>query len=46
MFKPLPRHFYEPSAQVVAPSLLGHWLVRQTAAGPCVGVMVETEAYL
>ncbi|MBI4324244.1 MAG: DNA-3-methyladenine glycosylase, partial [Chloroflexi bacterium] len=26
--------------------LLGHWLVRQTAAGPCVGVMVETEAYL
>ncbi len=45
-FKPLPRRFYEPSAQVVAPALLGHWLVRNTAHGPCGGPIVETEAYL
>ena len=45
-FRPLPRHFYEPSAQAVAPALLGHWLVRNTAEGPCGGPIVETEAYL
>lgn len=43
---PLPRTFYEPSAQTVAPELLGHWLIRNTAAGPCGGAIVETEAYL
>jgi DNA-3-methyladenine glycosylase len=43
---PLPRSFYEPSAGVVAPRLLGHWLIRQTVQGPCGGVIVETEAYL
>ncbi len=42
----LPRRFYEPSAKVVAPALLGHWLVRNAANGPCGGVIVETEAYL
>ena len=42
----LPRSFYEPSAQVVAPQLLGHWLIRNTANGPCGGPIVETEAYL
>ena len=45
-FKPLPRRFYEPSAQVVAPALLGHWLIRNTPRGPCGGPIVETEAYL
>ncbi|HQL78660.1 MAG TPA: DNA-3-methyladenine glycosylase [Verrucomicrobiota bacterium] len=45
-FRALPRRFYEPSAKVVAPALLGHWLVRNTAGGPCGGVIVETEAYL
>jgi DNA-3-methyladenine glycosylase len=45
-FRPLPRRVYEPSAQVVAPSLLGHWLIRNTANGPCGGAIVETEAYL
>jgi DNA-3-methyladenine glycosylase len=45
-FRPLPRRFYEPSAKVVAPAMLGHWLVRNTAAGPCGGPIVETEAYL
>lgn len=44
--KPLPRAFYEPSADVVAEALLGHWLIRQTSAGPCGGMIVETEAYL
>jgi DNA-3-methyladenine glycosylase len=46
MFKPLPRSFYEPAADVVAAALLGHWLVRNTPAGPCGGPIVETEAYL
>ena len=46
IFRPLPRHFYEPSAKVVAPALLGHWLIRNTANGPCGGPIVETEAYL
>jgi DNA-3-methyladenine glycosylase len=45
-FRPLPRRFYEPSAKVVARALLGHWLIRQTASGPCGGPIVETEAYL
>jgi len=40
------REFYEPSAQVVAPELLGHWLLRRTRRGLCGGPIVETEAYL
>jgi len=43
---PLPRSFYEPSAKIVAPKLLGHWLIRNTPTGPAGGVIVETEAYL
>lgn len=43
---PLPKSFYEPSASVVAPLLLGHWLVRNTPNGPSGGIIVETEAYL
>jgi DNA-3-methyladenine glycosylase len=46
LFKPLPRAFYEPSAESVAPRLLGHWLIRNTPSGPCGGPIVETEAYL
>src|SRR5437899_5863904 len=45
-FIALPRSFYQPSAKVVAGQLLGHWLIRNTPAGPCGGVIVETEAYL
>jgi DNA-3-methyladenine glycosylase len=45
-FRPLPRRFYEPSAKVVAPALLGHWLIRNTPNGLCGGAIVETEAYL
>jgi DNA-3-methyladenine glycosylase len=45
-FKALPESFYEPSARVVAPQLLGHWLIRNTANGPAGGAIVETEAYL
>ncbi len=45
-FSPLPRRFYEPSAKVVAPALLGHWLIRNTPDGLCGGPIVETEAYL
>ncbi|HTL17387.1 MAG TPA: DNA-3-methyladenine glycosylase [Patescibacteria group bacterium] len=43
---PLPRSFYQPSAKDVAPSLLGHWLLRNTTQGPIGGPIVETEAYL
>lgn len=46
MFKPLPPEFYEPSARVVAPRLLGHWLIRRTSDGFCGGPIVETEAYI
>jgi len=45
-FNTLPRSFYEPSAKLAAPRLLGHWLVRRTAEGFCGGLIVETEAYL
>lgn len=45
-FVPLPQKFYEPSAEVVAPLLLGHWLIRNTPSGPSGGPIVETEAYL
>jgi DNA-3-methyladenine glycosylase len=45
-FLPLPRTSFHPSARVVAPRLLGHWLVRRTANGLCGGPIVETEAYL
>ncbi len=45
-FKPLPRSFYEPSAEAVAQALLGHWLVRNSSEGPAGGAIVETEAYL
>jgi DNA-3-methyladenine glycosylase len=44
--KPLPRDFYEPSARVVAPRLLGHWLIRRTAEGFAGGHIIETEAYV
>jgi DNA-3-methyladenine glycosylase len=45
-FKALPESFYAPSARVVAPRMLGHFLVRNTSNGPAGGVIVETEAYL
>jgi len=44
---PLPRSFFEPSARVVAPKLLGHWLLRRAPDGSWAGgEIVETEAYL
>lgn len=45
-FTPLARRFYEPSADVVAARLLGHWLIRNTPRGLCGGLIVETEAYV
>ena len=45
-FQPLSHEFYEPSAALVAPALLGHWLLRRTPHGLCGGVIVESEAYL
>ncbi len=46
LWEALPRRFYEPSAEVVAPELIGHWFIRRTAHGLCGGQIVETEAYL
>lgn len=43
---PLPASFYEASAAVVAPRLLGHFLIRKTPGGFAGGFIVETEAYL
>lgn len=43
---PLPASFYGPSAAIVAPRLLGHFLIRKTPAGLSAGIIVETEAYL
>jgi DNA-3-methyladenine glycosylase len=45
-FRPLPRDFYSPSAESVAPRLLGHWLIRTLPDGCCGGPIVEVEAYL
>ena len=45
-FTPLARPFYEPAADVVAPRLLGHLLLRNTSRGLCGGIIVEVEAYL
>jgi DNA-3-methyladenine glycosylase len=45
-FSPFKRSFYERSAEIVAPELLGHWLIRNTPQGPSGGLIVETEAYL
>jgi DNA-3-methyladenine glycosylase len=45
-FRPLPRSVFEPSARVVARTLLGHWLIRTTARGAVGGPIVESEAYL
>lgn len=46
LLRPLSRSFYAPSAEAVAPALLGHWLIRLTPAGLAGGPIVETEAYL
>lgn len=44
---PLPPSFFAPSAAIVAPKLLGHFLLRRTADGSWAGgVIAETEAYL
>jgi DNA-3-methyladenine glycosylase len=44
---PLPESFYEPSAEFVAPELLGHFLLRRAPDGSWAGgPIVETEAYL
>ena len=44
--RPLPPSFYAPSAEMVAPRLLGHWLIRNLPSGPSGGPIVEVEAYL
>src|SRR5436190_8507268 len=44
---PLPFSFYEPSAELVAPQLLGHFLLRRAPDGTWAGgAIVEAEAYL
>jgi len=47
VFTPLPASFYEPSAELIAPKLLGHFLLRRTPDGAWAGgAIVETEVYL
>jgi DNA-3-methyladenine glycosylase len=46
MLPPISESFFLRSAAVIAPRLLGHWLIRNTPDGPCGGPIVETEAYL
>lgn len=45
-FTPLLRSFFTPSAEQVAPNLLGHWLVRREDDSFLGGIIVEVEAYL
>lgn len=45
-FQPLERDFYLPGAEVVAPLLLGHFLLRRVEEEWVGGEIVETEAYL
>lgn len=45
-YSPLERDFYLPGAEVVAPLLLGHFLLRQIDGEWGGGEIVETEAYL
>ena len=45
-FTPLPRDFFRPTADVVAPALLGHLLMRRVGDVWLGGEIVETEAYL
>ena len=44
--RPLPRSFYLPSADLVAPKLLGHLLLRWIHSEWVGGPIVETEGYL
>jgi DNA-3-methyladenine glycosylase len=47
VFAPLSPSFYQPSAEIVAPRLLGHFLLRRAPDGSWAGgAIVETEAYL
>jgi DNA-3-methyladenine glycosylase len=45
-YDPLPRSFYLPAADLVAPKLLGHLLFRRIGDIWVGGPIVETEAYL
>ena len=45
-YVPFPRTFFNPSAAIAAPRLLGHVLVRQTPKGTMTSLIVETEAYV
>jgi len=42
---PLGEQFYQPRAEMVAPLLLGHFLIHETVEGVVGGIIVETEAY-
>lgn len=44
--QPLDRNFYRPGAEIVAPALLGHFLLRRVEGEWLGGEIVETEAYL
>ena len=46
IFTPLSRDFFRPAAHVVAPALLGHFLMHRVGDVWTGGEIVETEAYL
>ncbi|MGH9520115.1 MAG: DNA-3-methyladenine glycosylase [Terriglobales bacterium] len=44
--RPLPRRFFTRPPEIVAPDLIGHWIMRRRGSRESRAQIVETEAYL